>query len=188
MKIIVLDTETTGVGNDDKIIQLAYLVIDEDGSFEIENTFCYTNHPINFHAMATHHITPEMLEGKPQLNETKEFKRLLELNKPENYIVIQNSEFDINMLEKEAISDNDPNIKFKNEMKLIDTFIIAQHLLPNIESHSLQYMRYRLELYKQEKALEEKYNIKLQAHDALGDILVTYLLYSFSDKNIVKRN
>jgi len=101
MKIIVLDTETTGMLEKDRICQLSYLVLNED--FEIEevhNDLCKPPLPISYEAMAIHHITPEMLEGEPSCVQTKAYKRLLELNSPANLMVIQNAAFDLGMLPK----------------------------------------------------------------------------------------
>ena len=45
-------------------------------------------------------------------------------------------------------------------------------------NHRLQYFRYSLELYKDEKAEASKYDITIKAHDAIGDVLVMKLLLS----------
>jgi DNA polymerase III epsilon subunit-like protein len=169
MKYIILDTETTGVAEADRIIQLAYLIVDEDGSVEVVEQLACPEQKINFHAMAVHHITPEMIEGKPKLIETDAYKRLEELNTPDNYIVIQNSNFDLTMLKKEG---------FENQMKVIDTLILMRHMVKEIDSHAEQYARYALGIYKQEKEFMNSLGIKeIAAHDAVGDILVLYLLF-----------
>jgi uncharacterized protein (DUF3820 family) len=77
--------------------------------------------------------------------------------------------FDLGMLKKED---------FKPNIKLIDTLRVAKHLIKNEKSKALQYLRYDLELYKQEKKEAEKYNITIKAHDAIGDVLVMKLLLS----------
>ena len=177
MKIIILDTETTGNKEEDRICQLSYLVINEN--LEIEEIYNELVKPpvdIKFEAMAVHHITPEMVENKPKLKFTKAFKRLKELNSPENLIVIHNSKFDLDMLKKED---------FNPFFKLIDTFRVLKHLLPE-GKFSLQYNRYALGLYKQEKEICEKYNLQINAHDALGDVIVLYLLFRYIVNNLQK--
>ena len=170
MKYIILDTETTGIEEDDRIIQLAYLVIDGDKK-DIHQTFCTPAKEIGFQAMAVHHITPEMLENSDKLTDTNEYKLLNELNTPDNYLVIQNAIFDITMLEKEG---------FINNMKVIDTLLIAKHLFPELEKHSEQFLRYKLGLYKLEPQIMKDYGIKeIAAHDAIGDILVLKLLFDY---------
>jgi exodeoxyribonuclease X len=84
-KIIILDTETTGTGEADRICQLSYLVCDEKGEIlELHNDLCTPPLPIGFEVMAIHHITPEMIEGMPSCTETTAFKRLVELNNAEH--------------------------------------------------------------------------------------------------------
>ena len=169
MKIIVLDTETTGMFEKDRICQLSFLVLNEE--FEIEevhNDLCMPPLPISFEAMAIHHITHEMVEGEPACVQTKAYKRLLELNSPANILVIQNAAFDLNMLAKEG---------FASQMNLIDTFRILRALYPNDGSFSLQFKRYQWGLYKEEEGIAKKLNITIKAHDALGDVIVLKHLF-----------
>lgn len=169
MKIILLDTETTGAGEADRICQLSYLVCDEKGEIlELHNDLCTPPLPISFEAMAIHHITPEMIEGAPSCIETTAFKRLVELNTPENLMVIQNAEFDLGMLAKEGMN---------LEMKLIDTFRVLRAWHPLDTPHGLQFKRYQWGLYKQEQPLIDKLGIVINAHDALGDVIVLKHLY-----------
>ncbi len=177
MKTIILDTETTGNKEEDRICQLSYLVLNENFEIEeIHNELVKPPVDIKYEAMAVHHITPEDVEDKPKIKFTNAYKRLKELNSPQNLIVIHNAEFDLGMLKKED---------FNPFFKLIDTFRILKHLLPE-GKFSLQYNRYALGLYKKEKEICEKYNIEINAHDALGDVIVLYLLYKYINENFDK--
>ena len=138
-KYIILDTETTGTGDTDRVIQLGYIVLGVN-PIEVHNEFNSSDVPINFGAMEVHGITPDLLVGKPACTETTAYKRLLELNAPDNYLIIHNAPFDIKMLEKEG---------FSTQMKVIDTLRVAKHVLPDEEAHRLQYFRYKMELYKE---------------------------------------
>ncbi len=133
-KYIILDTETTGTGEEDRVIQLGYIVL---GSKEVEvhNEFYSCEIPISFGAMEVHGITQEMLEGKPTAKESIAYKRLCELNTNENYMIIHNAPFDLGMLEKEG---------FDTKMKVIDTLRVAKHILPDEDAHRLQYFRYKM--------------------------------------------
>jgi len=169
MKIILLDTETTGIFEKDRICQLSFLVLNEE--FEIEevhNDLCKPPLPISYEAMAIHHITPEMLEGEPICVQTKAYKRLCELNHANNLLVIQNAAFDLGMLSKEG---------FTSQMNLIDTFRILRAYYPTEGSFSLQYKRYQWGLYKLEEALAKQLGITINAHDALGDVIVLKNLF-----------
>jgi DNA polymerase-3 subunit epsilon/exodeoxyribonuclease X len=167
-KYVILDTETTGIGEEDRVIQLGFIVLGEK-DIEIQNEFFSTSVPISFGAMETHGITPNMLEGKPSCTESESYKRLNELNIDENYLIIHNAKFDIGMLEKEG---------FKTQMKVIDTLRVAKHMLPDEEAHRLQYFRYKMGLYKEEQKEADDLNIVIKAHDAIGDVLVLKLLLS----------
>ena len=164
-KYIILDTETTGTDERDRIIQLGYIVLGAK-EIEVHNEFNSSDIPISFGAMETHGITPELLEGKPNCIETKAYKRLLELNTPENYLIIHNAPFDITMLEKEG---------FKTQMRVIDTLRVAKHIFADEDAHRLQYFRYKMGLYKHEKAEADALGVVVKAHDAIGDVLVLKL-------------
>ena len=169
-KYVILDTETTGTGEMDRIIQLGYIVLGKPSeSVEVFNEFCSSEAQISLGAMETHNITPEMIENKPKCTDTQAYKRLIELNTDENYMIIHNAPFDLGMLEKEG---------FKNEMQLIDTLRCAKHLFKDEEFHRLQYLRYSLGLYKQEQEEAQKLGIEIKAHDAIGDVLILKLFMS----------
>jgi len=170
LKFIILDTETTGTKEVDRVVQLSFLVTDENNEIEeIHDTLCIPPVPITYEAMAIHHITPEKVIKALPLQETKAYKRLNELNIPENIMVIHNAKFDLEMLFRED---------FENNMQLIDTFRVLKHIQPD-DRHSLQVNRYALGLYKKEQELINKHNIEINAHDALGDVVVLKLLLDY---------
>ena len=168
-KYILLDTETTGAGEGDRIIQLGYMVLSPGEAVEVHNDFCSSEVPIGFGAMEVHNITPEMIEGKPSCVETAAYRRLLELNTADNYMIIHNAPFDVGMLEKEG---------FALKMQLIDTLRCARHVFADEEAHRLQYFRYRLGLYKLEAKEAETLGVEIKAHDAIGDVLTLKLFLS----------
>jgi len=164
-KYIILDTETTGTGDMDRVIQLGYMVLGAK-EIEVHNEFYSSDVPISFGAMEVHGITPDMIEGKPTCQDGASYKRLCELNTPENYMIIHNAPFDLGMLEKEG---------FNTQMKVIDTLRVAKHVLPDEEAHRLQYFRYKMQLYKDEQKEADALGIEVKAHDAIGDVLVLKL-------------
>lgn len=174
---VLLDTETTGAGEEDRIIQLGYMVLDGK-RVDVYNDLCSAPLPIGYGAMEVHGITPEMIEGKPPCSETKAFKTLCELNTPENVLIIHNAPFDLGMLAKE---------NFTSKMRLIDTLRCARHLFDEEEAHRLQYFRYRLGLYKIEQAEADALGIEVKAHDAIGDVLVLKLFLTELRKRLQER-
>ena len=167
-KYVLLDTETTGTGENDRVIQLGYIVLGEP-KVEVQNDFCSCDIAIGFGAMEVHGITPEMIADKPTCQETKAYKRLQELNTDENYMIIHNAPFDLGMLEKEG---------FNTKMKVIDTLRVAKHIFADEEAHRLQYFRYKMELYKEEQKEADALGVVVKAHDAIGDVLVLKLFLS----------
>jgi exodeoxyribonuclease X len=179
MKIVILDTETTGIKEEDRICQLSFIIANQELEIEeIYNELVKPPVPISYEAMAIHHITNEAIQNALPIEKTKAYQRLIELNKIENILVIHNAEFDIKMLQKEG---------FTPHFRIIDTFRVLKHILPD-GKFSLQYNRYALGLYKKESEIANKYNITINPHDALSDVIVLYLLlvylkeqYSFEE-------
>jgi len=176
-KFILLDTETTGAAEHDRIIQLGFMVL-EGKNVQVYNDLCSSEIPIAIPAMETHHITPEMIEGLPSCTDTEAFKVLNELNTPENVLIIHNAPFDLGMLAKE---------EFVSQMKLIDTLRCARHLFDEEEAHRLQYFRYKLGLYKIEQEEADFLGIEVKAHDAIGDVLVLKLFLTELRKRLAER-
>ncbi len=156
--IIYLDTETTGVDDEDRLCQLAYKT--DQGHFMSE--LFKPPLPIKFGAMATHHITEKMVAEKPSFwGSMAHFNLAQFLQNQDNIFVAHNAEFDIGMLKKEGI----------HVPRYICTLKIARALDPEgeAESHSLQYLRYFFGI-----------EIDARAHDAWGDVSVLeqiFLLY-----------
>ncbi len=154
MKIIFLDTETTGISNEDFLCQLAYKTEDE--------IFCELYKPeirIPAEASAVTHISNKMVENKPSFKESKDYSKIKSLlENPENIMVAHNAKFDIGMIKKEGITP-------KNT---ICTLRIARALDKEgkLPQHKLQFLRYYLDI-----------EIEAQAHDALGDVLVLEKLF-----------
>ena len=160
-KYILFDTETTGNQEEDRIIQIGAMIIDKNG-IEVHDELCSSEIDIKIEAMEVHNITPEQLKGKVNVVDTTCYKHFLELNCEENFLIAHNMPFDLGMLEKEG---------FKNRFSLIDTLRCARHLLEDAPYHRLQFLRYYLELYKQEESEAAKLNVELKAHSAISDVL-----------------
>ena len=175
-KYIILDTETTGTAEEDRVIQLGYLVLGAK-EIEVQNEFFSSDIAIKFAAMEVHGITQEMIENKPTCQKSSSYARLQELNTNENYMIIHNAPFDLGMLEKEG---------FNTKMKVIDTLRVAKHIYKDEEAHRLQYFRYKMGLYKDEQKEADALGIVVKAHDAIGDVLVLKLFLSKLKQSITK--
>lgn len=166
-QLIFLDTETTGNGPEDRLIQVAY-TSNDDSPFVDE---LYTAPvPITIEAMSVHHITPKMTEGKPPFQGSKEFHDLEKRFQEGAIMIAHNAPFDAEMLKREGL----------HVSRMIDTLKIAHYLDPEgrVSSYKLQFLRYLLGI-----------EVDAVAHDAKGDVLVLeQLFYRFLKKIMEQEN
>ena len=181
-KFLFFDTETTDVQSKD-IIQLAFITSDGKEF----NEYFKPEQEISFGAMSVHHITPEFLEDKPlfkskMMQDSSSMTLFSEVSLKDylndlakEYIwVAHNAEFDMDVLKKKGI----------DIPRYICTLKIARNMLSeddgkrDLESYSLQYLRYYLGLYKK----EDKEG-RVIAHDAMGDVHVLKNLFEYLKNN-----
>jgi len=160
--IIFLDTETTGLEDTDKIISIALVILDGDDSKEI---YELVNEGKKIPALASsiNHITNEMIKNKPKLLDSEAYAFLQKNNSKSTTIIGHNVKFDLAKLAKSG---------FRFLGDVIDTLRVTKHLIHECEMFSLQYLRYELKLYKNEKE-------EIKPHHALSDALVVKELYNY---------
>jgi DNA polymerase III epsilon subunit-like protein len=153
MKLIFLDTETTGNELDkDRLCQVCFRV---DGQTRVE--YFKPPLPMSVKSMSVTHITNKMLADKPAFvgsEMRKELQKLLE----DGILVAHNALFDKAMLEAEEV----------RVPRFIDTLRVARDLdeKAQIPEYNLQYLRYHLEL-----------EVPGNPHDAEGDVNVLEALF-----------
>ncbi|MFC1638234.1 exonuclease domain-containing protein [Patescibacteria group bacterium] len=154
-KLVFLDTETTGLGSDGRLCQVAY---NFQGK-EFDSLF-KPPVPIEVEAMSVTHITNKMVEDKEKFEESSMQKDLMNIFSEGNILVAHNAIYDADILRKEEIEID----------VMIDTLKVAYHLdfEGEIPKYNLQYLRYYFDL--------EVGNAS--AHDALGDIRVLEALFN----------
>lgn len=154
--LIFLDTETTGIGPEDRLCQVAYIW----GGREAESLF-RPPVPISIDAMAVTHITNRMVETLPPFSGSAMHADLTRIFSAGGVLVAHNAGFDAAMLAREGIAVGG----------MIDTFKVAHHLDGNgeIPKYNLQYLRYYHGLEVADAS----------AHDALGDVRVLRALFDF---------
>lgn len=164
--LIFIDTETTGTGPEDRLIQVGYRTTDGVDVNELYST----DRKIEIGAMATHHITEKMIAGKPKFIGSPAYSDLKSRFAKSHVFIAHNAKFDVTMIEREGLKVG----------PVIDTLKIARHLDPNekIQSYALQYLRYLLGI-----------EVEAIAHDAWGDILVLeQLFYRLLKKLVEEKN
>lgn len=161
IKAVIIDTETANLKGEP--IEIAYgytdVIIEGDKhtiSFnkeEIFNERFSCDQIIGYGAMATHHITPSDLEGKPHFS-------TFELPKDIKYFIGHNISYDTNTI---ALTNNDVS-----QIKEICTLALARYTWPELDAYSLGALYYFINKDKN-KAREELKN----AHSAKADICFT---------------
>lgn len=159
MKIIFLDTETTGLDDKARLVQLAYKSV-ETG--EIIDELFKPPYPIGFEAMAVTNITNEMVDNKQSFATSATKIKLQELLTDGGCLVAHNAQYDIKILANEGV--------------MVERYICTEKVARTIidsDNYKLQYLRYSLGLYKQIN------DSMATAHDALGDITVLEKLFDY---------
>lgn len=158
----VLDTETTGLDKRDEIVQIG--IIDKHGS-TILNTLVKPTRPVTAQVIAVHGITNDMLRDAPPFSEL--YVKLSALLAGQT-LVAYNMDFDWRMLAQTAALYGLPNV-----------FTGPRHCAMK------EYAKYRGQFdlkkrgyrwYSLSEACKQQ-RIKVEnAHDALGDVLMTLAL------------
>ena len=196
-KTTIFDTETTGflrtkedIKNGIKqseMVQIASITSGQGGTSYISEVI--KPEQVNYdelsdeayEAMAITGITKELVDEKGIKRSKSKFLKMVEGdNNPDHILVAHNAKFDIEMLR--TIPELDKNFNFS----VIDTLVVAQDVIPEVEKHSLQFLRYRMGYYKQEAKTKTDLlgeNVELKAHDALSDVVFLVDLY----KDLIKR-
>lgn len=151
------DTETTGFDHQTNSL-VEFAAVTEDRQVWA-HSLLKPKHPISFGAMATHHITEDMVADAPEAEgwlDTVFFRG-------DGYgLVFHNAGFDTNFLPL-----------WMREWPVVCTWRCAMHLFPDAESHSNQSLRYELGLDVSDMPAEAGG----LAHRALYDAWVTSHLY-----------
>jgi len=125
---------------------------------------------VGIKAMSLHHITNEKLQKKALFSESKAEALLETFNETKSVLVAHNANSELEFLAKEGIYW---------QGAVIDTLRCAKHLMNDLESYALQYLRYELKLYKDEEVYATDLKISLQEHHALSDALWVKMLYDY---------
>jgi len=153
-KLVFIDTETTGMSDEDRVCQVAYKVWGENTVVQNFKPPC----PIGLRAMAINHITEKIVADCEPFEGSQMWKDLADLIADGYILVAHNAAFDLKMLAREGIV-------FDHH---IDTMKLSRALGDsNIESHQLQYLRYYYEL-----------EVEATAHSAAGDVDVLVAVFT----------
>lgn len=121
MRSFIFDTETTGLGIKDEVIQFSGILLNDDDHYKIEsvvNFYCETDVPSSEAALAVHHLDQKKLHdlsGGKTFEE--QFIKVLEFLKqfPDLTWVAYNYSFDQRMCKQTMVNNNasDPKLPMK---------------------------------------------------------------------------
>ena len=170
--LIFIDLETTGMELEDKICSVGILLFDDKEFVSKYYTLLNEGKKIPALASMQHNITNEMIAKSEPFKKSDLYKILESYNSFDNTLVVHNQFFVVNMLERSGLKWNG---------KIIDTQRVVKHLVPDLESFALEFLRYELKLYRSEEELKRLCGIKdaLIAHHALSDACVIKLLFDY---------
>lgn len=163
-KLVFLDVETTDLGDEDRLIQVALRApfLQPDPICELFKPPV----PISLEAMAVHHITEKMVADKPVFIGSALHFFLVDLFHEKNAILVaHNAEFDKEMLNREGV----------HPQKVICTMKVQKVLdkEEQMSQYKMQYLRYF-----------HGFEIEAGAHDAADDILVLEALFDHLNKEV----
>lgn len=157
MKLIFLDTETTGLNTEtDRLCQLAFKTDDE--SF---NKMFKPSVRISPEASSVNHISNKMVADKEAFKDCSDYYRIKELlESPDSIMIAHNAMFDASMLMNEGIKP----INTLDTLKIIQCLDYDED--PGLKRYNVQYLRYFFDI-----------EVDAVAHSAAGDITVLEKIY-----------
>ena len=160
IKGLVLDTETTGL-NQAQVIEMAYMPIESDFSFNTHTVECERFLPrkaIEPEAIGVHGILDSDLLSKPK---TADLFKVMPLVAQSTYVVGHNVEFDTNAINNSS--------SIEHNFKEICTKRLAIHTFPDEKSYRLTRLADRLISEKVKNYIDD-------AHSAKADVIMCALL------------
>ena len=129
-RLIVLDTETTGLDVDSghKIIEIGCIeIIDRNITDNSFHKYINPQRLIDEKAYEVHGISNEDLKDKPTFDDIIDEFALYIADSP---LIIHNAPFDLGFLKSEYIQSNHDDVSLENSRKIIDTLKIARKASP----------------------------------------------------------
>lgn len=196
IKIVFFDTETTGLKEEDRILQIAYSVVSLkdllNGVLFYKEEYIKPPVDISPSSAAIHGIWYQDIDDAKEFknsNAITDFEKFIEDESV--YFVAHNEIFDRNMLVKEDIFL--PRKRTLDSLRLLKLFA-DEH--SDCEKTSLQYFRYYFDFHSDKKkifindqgtlmsnqeifkTLVKNYKVKnIVAHSALSDVIVLHMLF-----------
>lgn len=168
----IFDVETTGMSpQNDRIVELAAVRVDRDGSLTRFQSLIHPGRRIPSRAVSVHHITDEMVAGAPRFAEVG--RAFLELAE-ESTLVAHNAFFDLGFLQESLARTGLPLWRGKT----LDSLRLVKKTHPGLVSYSLQSLRVFFQLESDKS---------MNAHRAAADVEWTRQVLEISLTEALKR-
>lgn len=149
MKVIVLDTETSGLTGNDRVVEFGVIILNENMEIEYrDSSYCSIPFELSKEASDYTGIKNSDIKDAKKIKDTPAFIEFQKHNNKHNVVVIHNSWFDLYMLYLSHI---------KIECRIIDTLNCARHLYQDEESYSLVNLVNNVVKQKDEKEMVQKH-------------------------------
>ena len=153
----IFDVETTGMSPvNDRIVELAAIRVDLDGSRSVFHTLIHPGRPIPRQVQRVHHISDDMVADAPHFAQIG--NRFLTFAR-NSTLVAHNARFDLSFLQ-ESLNRSGLQLWQGNTL---DTLRLMRQLYPQLASHKLQSLRETFSLPEPQGAIKA-------AHRAGADV------------------
>jgi len=183
VQIMVVDTETTGIDEEAKLLEIGAIgmsapsyfhteamgheVIETD-SFIHASSLAFCEADIPPEVSAIHHITKDMVQESPDPAAAVLDVKRISVDAPEpDYIVAHNADFDMRFLKD----------YFPPDQKIICTYKVALVLYPDAPNHKNATLFYYLGLRSRSETPDDEWFEKMSLHRALPDALLTAFVF-----------
>ncbi len=131
VKKVVLDTETTGIGQDHKIIEIGCVLLADGRIVDNFHTYLNPKRKVDPEAFKVHGISDDFLKDKPLFSSiVGQFIAFIDGAE----LIIHNAPFDVGFLNRELSQANYPK-KIESHCTIFDTLVYAKQKHPGLKNN-----------------------------------------------------
>ena len=155
-KVVVFDTETTGVGTSDEVCQIAAIQFVRGVRVRSLNEYLRISFPMPDYAESIHGISDEFL-AEHGIEPLEGLNKFFELAKGDALLVAHNAKFDIRMIGGTCAKNGMEGLP--EDVFVCDTWHLAKKVAPGFDNYQLA-------------TLIDKFHVDaVNSHDAMDDVL-----------------
>lgn len=155
-KVVVFDTETTGVGTSDEVCQIAAIQFERGARVRSLNEYLRISFPMPDYAESIHGISDEFL-AEHGIEPLEGLNKFFELAKGDALLVAHNAKFDIRMIGGTCAKNGMEGLS--EDVFVCDTWHLAKKVVPGLGNYQLATL------------IDEFHVDAVNSHDAMDDVL-----------------